>query len=201
MEYRKLSDLVKLKNNPRIIIAEDMQKLKESIKKFGVLEARPLILSNRTGELVIIGGNMRYEACKDLKITEVPTQLMEGLTEADEREIIIRDNISNWDWDMSALANEWSDDALSDWWVVWAEWLGQETVTSNAEEWKNMPAFDQADLTPVRQIIVSFATPGDVEMFAHLMGQTLTDKTKSIWYPEVKNTSFIDKKYDTDQPE
>ena len=47
-EYRKLSDLKKLPNNPRTITREDMQKLKASIKKFGVLEARPLILSDRT---------------------------------------------------------------------------------------------------------------------------------------------------------
>lgn len=66
MEYRKLTDLKKLENNPRTISIEDMERLQASIQKFGVLEARPLILSNRTGELVIIGGNMRYEACKKL---------------------------------------------------------------------------------------------------------------------------------------
>lgn len=66
MEYRKLTDLTKLANNPRTISIEDMERLQASIQKFGVLEARPLILSNRTGELVIIGGNMRYEACKKL---------------------------------------------------------------------------------------------------------------------------------------
>ncbi len=59
MEYRNITELKKLENNPRIITNSDMNKLVESIKKFGVLEARPLILSNRTGELVIIGGNMR----------------------------------------------------------------------------------------------------------------------------------------------
>lgn len=116
-EYRQLSELKKLENNPRTITREDMQKLKASIKKFGVLEARPLILSNRTGELVIIGGNMRYEACMELGIEEAPTHLIEGLSEEDEREIIIRDNVANGEWDMEALANEWSSDPLAEWGV------------------------------------------------------------------------------------
>ena len=94
-----------------------MEKLKSSIKKFWVLEARPLILSNRTWELVIIGWNMRYEACKQLWIKEVPTELIENLSEEDEKEIIIRDNVSNWDWDMEMLANEWDVENLKDWWV------------------------------------------------------------------------------------
>lgn len=117
MEIRKLSELKKLENNPRNIKKEDMERLKNSIKKFGVLEARPLILSNRTWELVIIGWNQRYEVCKQLWIKEVPTELIEGLSEQDEKEIIIRDNVSNWDWNMDILANEWEFEDLKDWGV------------------------------------------------------------------------------------
>jgi len=113
----KLSELKKLQNNPRTISKEDMERLKTSIKKFGVLEARPLILSNRTWELVIIGWNQRYEACKQLWIKEVPTELIEWLSEEDEKEIIIRDNVSNGEWDMDMLANEWDEKDLKDWWV------------------------------------------------------------------------------------
>jgi hypothetical protein len=54
----------------------------------------------------------------------VPTFLIEGLDEAKEREIIIRDNISNGEFDMSALANEWSDLPLVEWGVDLPEdWL------------------------------------------------------------------------------
>ena len=94
-----------------------MEKLMASISKFWVLEWRPFLLSNRTGELVIIGWNMRYEACRKLKIDEVPTHLIEWLTEDDEKEIIIRDNVSNGEWDMEMLANEWGDEPLEEWWV------------------------------------------------------------------------------------
>ena len=114
--YRKISDLRKLEGNPRVIRDKQFKTLCQSIKDNpDYFEARPCILSNRTGEFVIIAGNQRYEAAKYLKLKEVPTFLIEGLTEAREKEIIIRDNISNGEFDMSALANEWSDLPLVEW--------------------------------------------------------------------------------------
>lgn len=116
--YRKLAELKKLPNNPRTIKKQDMERLKQSLKDNpDYFEARPLILSNRTGELVILAGNQRYEAARALGMDEVPTFLLEGLTEEREREIIIRDNVSNGDWDMDALANDWDIDLLQEWGV------------------------------------------------------------------------------------
>jgi len=134
----KLSELKKLENNPRTIKKEDMDKLVESIKKFGILEARPLIVSTRTGENVIIGGNMRYEACKKLGIKEVPVHVMENLTEEDEREIVIRDNVSNGEWDMEALANEWDAGELKEWGVeVKFEEIDFDAIESNSDRGKS----------------------------------------------------------------
>jgi len=115
---RKLSELKKLPNNPRTIKDKAFKSLCESIKNNPeYFEARPLILSNRTGELVIIAGNQRYEAAKHLKLAEVPTFLIENLTEEKEKEIIIRDNVANGEWDFDILANEWSDFPLIKWGV------------------------------------------------------------------------------------
>ena len=116
MQYRKLTELKKLDNNPRTIKKQDMDKLVESIKNNqDYFEARPLILSNRTGELVILGGNQRYEAAKKLGLKQVPTHLIEGLTEEREREIVIRDNVANGEWDWDVLANEWDAEELDEW--------------------------------------------------------------------------------------
>lgn len=118
MIYRPINELKKLENNPRYIKGEDMEKLKKSIKDNpDYFEARPLILSNRTGELVILGGNQRWEAARQIGLEQVPTHLIEDLTEDREREIIIRDNVANGDWDYDALANEWDEDLLDDWGV------------------------------------------------------------------------------------
>ena len=50
-------------------------------------------------------------------MTEVPTILLEGLTEEREREIIVRDNVENGEWDFDILANEWDTEKLNDWGV------------------------------------------------------------------------------------
>lgn len=116
IEYRPLSELHELPGNPRTIKKDQFEKLKTSIRNNAdYFEARPLILSDRTGELVILAGNQRYKAAKALKMAEVPTVTIHGLTEDREREIIIRDNINNGDWDFDELLNNWDTDKLQDW--------------------------------------------------------------------------------------
>jgi DNA modification methylase len=58
---------------------------------------------------------MRYLAAKELKYAEVPVIIMNGLTDDQEKAIIVRDNGTFGEWDFSILANEWSDLPLEDW--------------------------------------------------------------------------------------
>ena len=95
MEYRKLTELHKLENNPRTIKDASFKSLCKSIQDNpDYFEARPVILSDRTGKLVIIAGNQRYDAAKHLNLKKIPTHLLQGLTEEREQEIIIRDNVA-----------------------------------------------------------------------------------------------------------
>lgn len=131
--YRKLSEIKKLDGNPRKITKEQLETLKQSIEKNkDYFEARPLILSNRTGELVIIAGNQRYEACKQLGIEECPTVLIEGLTEEREKEIIIRDNVSNGEWDEELLKG-WDVDLLQEWGLEFAFDEDKDYVKTDSE--------------------------------------------------------------------
>lgn len=119
VEYRAIADLKELPGNPRTIKKDQFEKLKTSIKdNADYFEARPIILSDRTGELVILAGNQRYKAAKALGLKEVPTILLPNLTEKREKEIIIRDNVENGDWDWDALFNEWDTDKLQEWGVT-----------------------------------------------------------------------------------
>lgn len=127
MEYRKLTELKELPNNPRLIKDRQFKILCESIQNNPeYFEARPIILSDRTGELVIIAGNQRYKAAKHLKLKEVPTYLMENLTEEKEHEIIIRDNVSNGEWDFEQLSSIWDAEILTEWGVDIPNWEGEE---------------------------------------------------------------------------
>lgn len=118
IEYKPLSDLHELPGNPRTIKKDQFEKLKKSLQdNADYFEARPIILSDRTGENIILAGNQRYKAAKALKMEQVPTITLHGLTEAREREIIIRDNVNNGEWDFDILANEWEEQDLEDWGV------------------------------------------------------------------------------------
>lgn len=98
--YREVKELTLLEDNPRKISDEQMEKLKESIgKNPDYFECRPVILSDRTGELVVIAGNQRVKAATAIGMKAVPTILLSGLTEEREKEIIIRDNVNNGEWD------------------------------------------------------------------------------------------------------
>lgn len=119
VEYRPIAELKELPGNPRTIKKDQFEKLKQSIKdNADYFEARPIILSDRTGELVILAGNQRYKAAKAIGLKEVPTILLPNLTEEREKEIIIRDNVENGDWDWDALFNEWDTDKLQEWGVT-----------------------------------------------------------------------------------
>lgn len=53
------------------------------------------------------------------------------------------------------------------------------------EHWVGMPEFDQEDNPPYKKIFLNFRNEEDYKAFAKLIGQNLTEKTKSIWYPKL----------------
>lgn len=50
-------------------------------------------------------------------------------------------------------------------------------------EWVGMPEFIQNKKEPYAKIIFRFETDEDLRRFGALIGQKLTSKTKSAWYP------------------
>lgn len=118
VQYYEIGELKLLENNPRTITSKQLETLKKSIKENpDYFEARPLILSNRTGKLVILAGNQRFRAAQALGMKQVPAVLLEGLTKEREDEIVIRDNVSNGAWDFDILANNWDEKKLGEWGV------------------------------------------------------------------------------------
>ena len=179
IKYRKLSELNKLQGNPRQIKSESFKSLCQSIKDNpDYFEARPVILSNRTGEMVILAGNQRYEAAKSLKMAEIPTILLPGLTEEREREIIIRDNVANGEWDFEILANEWDQNLLLDWGVPLPDDFGIQPEAS--EDDYEMPDEIETDIVlgdlfqiGNHRLLCGDST--DPEQVKRLMGGALAD--------------------------
>jgi len=57
---------------------------------------------------------------------------------------------------------------------------------NEAAEWIGMPDFEVTG-GPYKQMLVSFASEEDRQEFARLLGYKLTEKTKSVWFPDRVN--------------
>lgn len=105
--------------NPRQWTKDDVEKLKASIEETPeLLEARGCIVYPFGDKFVVLGGNMRLTACKQLGHKEVDCVVLDADTTPDKlKEIVIKDNGSFGAWDFDMLANEWDDLPLADWGV------------------------------------------------------------------------------------
>jgi DNA modification methylase len=112
MEIRKISEIKLNPNNPRLIKDDKFKKLVQSIKDFPeMLNIRPIVVNQ---DMIILGGNMRYKACKEAGLKEIPV-IVTDLTPDQQREFLIKDNTSGGEWDWEVLANEWDSDQLEAW--------------------------------------------------------------------------------------
>lgn len=121
IQYIDLDKMVKHPENPRYIKEDKFKSLMLSIQEDPkYFEVRPIILSNRTGKNVIIAGNQRYDAAKELGWKNAPATIRTGLTVEQELAILFKDNGSfgafNWD----IITNNGWDDLLqdNDWGVI-----------------------------------------------------------------------------------
>lgn len=115
MKKVKISDIKLNPNNPRLIKDDKFAKLVQSVKDFPeMLEIRPIVVNS---DMVVLGGNMRLKACKEAGIKEIPIIVADKLSEAQQKEFLIKDNVSGGEWDWNILANEWDAEQLTDWGV------------------------------------------------------------------------------------
>jgi hypothetical protein len=82
-----------------------------------MLELRPIVVNT---EMIVLGGNMRLKACKEAGLKEVPIIMADELTEEQQKEFIVKDNVGFGEWDWDVLANEWDAVQLEEWGLdVW----------------------------------------------------------------------------------
>lgn len=106
-----------LPKNPRILKDDKFIKLKKSLEDDPeMLELREVIAYDNNGELIVICGNMRLKALKELGIKEVPTKILPTETTVEKlKAYTIKDNVSFGDHDFEILANEWNSEELEAW--------------------------------------------------------------------------------------
>jgi hypothetical protein len=145
----KISKVKPNPNNPRIIKDDKFEKLVRSIKEFPkMLEIRPIVVND---DMIVLGGNMRLKACKEAGLKEVPIIKASDLTEDEQRQFIIKDNVSGGEWDWEALAVDWNADELEEWGL---DVVGFEV---DAEEYGEEFSLPEGDKAPFQQMTFTLA--------------------------------------------
>jgi DNA modification methylase len=145
MEIRscKLSEIKSNPNNPRIIKDDKFRKLVKSIQEFPkMLEIRPIVVN---ADMIVLGGNMRLKACKEAGLKEVPVIFAHDLTDEEQKQFIIKDNVGfgEWDWDM--IANEWDAEQVEEWGLDIPEFSIKEELEAEEDDYE-MPDEVQTDI-------------------------------------------------------
>jgi hypothetical protein len=109
----KIDQVKPNESNPRVIRDDKFKKLVKSIQDFPeMLELRPIVVNE---DMVVLGGNMRLKACIEAGLKEVPVIKASDLTDEQQKEFIIKDNVGFGEWDWDILANEWDTESLEEW--------------------------------------------------------------------------------------
>ena len=189
-----IKDLKFADYNPRQLSKEQFNNLKKSIEKFGFVD--PVIVNkNSERKNVIIGGHQRVNVARQIGIKSIPCIELD-LSIEKEKELNVRLNKNNGEWDWDLLANNFDEKDLIDWGFEHYELgIGKENPNDVEEYWQDMPEYDNKDITAKRKILINFKNDEDANKFAKLIDQKITKKTKSVWFPKIKNQSITDKEY------
>lgn len=184
MQTVKLSEVKLNPNNPRIIKDDKFKKLVQSIKDFPeMLNIRPIVVNQ---DMIILGGNMRYKACKEAGLKEIPV-IITDLSEDKQREFLIKDNTSGGEWDWEVLANEWNSEELEAWGLDIPTFETDEVL--EAEE-------DDFDATPPEEPITVLGDLYEIGEHRLLCGDsTQTDTFEKLMQGEMADMVVTDPPY------
>jgi hypothetical protein len=143
--------------NPRFINKHKFKKLVNSVKEFPeMLSLRPIVVDK---DNIILGGNMRYKACKEIGLKEVYIIQADDLDEKKAQEFIIKDNVGFGEWDWDILANDWDTDLLEDWGLD----LNIDNAIDDLEEDDDIELPQSVQLEPPKEYILIMAEPNSVD--------------------------------------
>lgn len=112
-----------LPKNPRFFRDYRYEAMKKSIKESPeMLELRELIIfPYPEGRYIVVCGNLRLRACKELGYTELPCKILKPETDVKKlREYATKDNVNFGENDLDVMNNEWDKTELADWGVEFA---------------------------------------------------------------------------------
>ena len=185
---KNINELNPAEYNPRKDLKKgdpEYEKLSTFIAKFDLVE--PLVWNRRTGNLV--GGHQRLKILKERGDTTVEVSVVDLSLEEEKTLNVGLNNLSG-DWDnrkLRTLLNELDATYVN--LTGFEDQVIMNLLSSNEDfdpirEWteEGMPEYTQNNALG-RSLIVHFKSEENIQAFAELVGQTITDKTKFIWFP------------------
>jgi hypothetical protein len=105
-----LRKLVVLKNNPRKITQESLNRLCDSIRDNGYWEHRPAAVEpiEGTDTYQVLDGNQRLKAMRRLKRKDMPCVIYTELTDEERTDLILRSNVNNGEWNAELLVSDFA---------------------------------------------------------------------------------------------
>jgi hypothetical protein len=109
--------------NPRKITKEKYNLLLQSLDKSNLTQIRPLDVIEHAGKFIVLSGNQRLRALKELKCKEVACNVLrDDLSPETYRQIVLQANTNYGEHDDDLLANEWDAVELHEWGYDLPEW-------------------------------------------------------------------------------
>lgn len=119
LEFNK-GQLQGLPKNPRFFRDYRYEAMKKSIEESPeMLELRELIVFPLPeGKYIVVCGNLRLKACKELGYKELPCKILDEGTDVRKlREYATKDNVNFGENDIDVMANDWDKSELVGWGV------------------------------------------------------------------------------------
>jgi len=194
VEYRKISELKPHPKNPRIHPESAVDKLERSIREFGW--TNPILVSK---DGYILAGECRWKTAKKAGLKEVPVIKLPLSGDKAVAYMVADNKLQDLtDWDFPKLEEVFENLQETDFDLELTGFKLEEIENLSLQvndidyekEWQGMPEFKQEALTAEKSIVVHFASLDVLPEFANLIGQTITEKTRSIWYPKKEHENL-----------
>lgn len=218
--FPRVDQLTRDPNNARVHSPAQIEQIAASIERFGYTS--PILFDDviRAGngrheavELIYSRGGRVYLAPgperggKVIPDGTIPGINCEGWTPDERLAYALADNriAENATWDEERLREQLEGLCSIDFDLDAAGFdMGSVTMILSAGNeandpyvhWVGMPEFDQQDKRAFRSIPVHFACQEDVDKFADLIGQKISDATRYCWFPETPIERYADKQYE-----
>ena len=189
----KLSEIKRNPNNPRLIKDEKFKKLVKSIEDFPKMMAlRPMIIDENN---IVLGGNMRLKALKELGYKEIPDDWIkraDELTEEEQRRFIIADNVGFGEHDWEMLKAEWDVEELDGWGLHVPDWsLGVDANNMTDDDVDIEEEFDPIGISSgMQRVVFLFNDKEHAENYLNSISVKEYSKKGQAWQVNMNSQSI-----------